>query len=139
MLPFIIFLFLNFAPSTESTQKLHDFNQKLEFTFEQKKKHKNIFLVRNLINLLLILFIHIRCVCIVIKPSARTVTPPTARVQPTATAKASSKNANDNHGHVTNAQIEELSNQVTDLKLNLEGLEKERDFYFSKLRDIEIM
>ncbi|XP_017960102.1 microtubule-associated protein RP/EB family member 1 isoform X9 [Drosophila navojoa] len=45
----------------------------------------------------------------------------------------------------TNQQIEELSNQVRpeveimDMRLNLEGLEKERDFYFSKLRDIEIL
>ncbi|XP_017867365.1 PREDICTED: microtubule-associated protein RP/EB family member 1 isoform X12 [Drosophila arizonae] len=39
----------------------------------------------------------------------------------------------------TNQQIEELSNQIMDMRLNLEGLEKERDFYFSKLRDIEIL
>lgn len=36
-------------------------------------------------------------------------------------------------------QIEELSTQLLDMKVNVEGLEKERDFYFSKLRDIEIM
>lgn len=41
--------------------------------------------------------------------------------------------------NVTNQQIEDLSNQVMDMRLNLEGLEKERDFYFSKLRDIEIL
>lgn len=40
---------------------------------------------------------------------------------------------------VSNQQVEELSNQVIDMRLNLEGLEKERDFYFSKLRDIEIL
>ncbi|KAG4073674.1 hypothetical protein HA402_000898 [Bradysia odoriphaga] len=43
------------------------------------------------------------------------------------------------HNAVNNHQIDELSNQIMDMKLNLEGLEKERDFYFSKLRDIEIL
>ena len=36
------------------------------------------------------------------------------------------------------AQIEELGQQVLDMKLTIEGLEKERDFYFGKLRDIEV-
>ncbi|XP_055703117.1 microtubule-associated protein RP/EB family member 3 isoform X3 [Phlebotomus papatasi] len=40
---------------------------------------------------------------------------------------------------VTNQQMEELTNQVMDMRINLEGLEKERDFYFAKLRDIEIL
>lgn len=71
------------------------------------------------------------------RPPPRTVAPPTARVRPTATAKAGDAKGN---GHqVSSAQIDELSGQVTDLKLNLDGLEKERDFYFSKLRDIEIL
>lgn len=29
--------------------------------------------------------------------------------------------------------------QITDLKLSVDLLEKERDFYFAKLRDIEIL
>lgn len=29
--------------------------------------------------------------------------------------------------------------QVSDMKLTIDGLEKERDFYFGKLRDIEVV
>ncbi|XP_015436161.1 PREDICTED: microtubule-associated protein RP/EB family member 1 isoform X2 [Dufourea novaeangliae] len=36
-------------------------------------------------------------------------------------------------------KVEELSAQLMELKISLEGLEKERDFYFGKLRDIEVM
>ncbi|CAL7939370.1 unnamed protein product [Xylocopa violacea] len=36
-------------------------------------------------------------------------------------------------------KIEELSAQLMELKMSLEGLEKERDFYFGKLRDIEVV
>ena len=36
------------------------------------------------------------------------------------------------------AQLEELSQELVDTRLSIEGLEKERDFYFGKLRDIEV-
>ncbi|XP_026386238.1 microtubule-associated protein RP/EB family member 1A-like [Papaver somniferum] len=38
-----------------------------------------------------------------------------------------------------NSEIQALSGQVMDLKLSVDHLEKERDFYFAKLRDIEIL
>ncbi|KAK3537644.1 hypothetical protein QTP70_017034, partial [Hemibagrus guttatus] len=37
------------------------------------------------------------------------------------------------------AEIMELNQQLMELKLTVDGLEKERDFYFSKLRDIELI
>ncbi len=37
------------------------------------------------------------------------------------------------------AQNESLTRNVTELKSELEGMEKERDFYFDKLREIEVM
>ncbi|XP_042496311.1 microtubule-associated protein RP/EB family member 1B-like [Macadamia integrifolia] len=37
------------------------------------------------------------------------------------------------------AEIQAMSEQILDLKLSVDHLEKERDFYFAKLRDIEIL
>lgn len=37
------------------------------------------------------------------------------------------------------SQLAALAEQVTELKLSVDSLEKERDFYFMKLRDIEIL
>ncbi|XP_014066895.1 microtubule-associated protein RP/EB family member 3-like [Salvelinus fontinalis] len=39
----------------------------------------------------------------------------------------------------TDAELLELNQQLMELKLTVDGLEKERDFYFSKLRDIELI
>jgi len=39
----------------------------------------------------------------------------------------------------TQQQVDELTTQVLDMKSTVEGLEKERDFYFGKLRDVEVM
>jgi len=37
------------------------------------------------------------------------------------------------------AQLEELTAELVEMRLSIEGLEKERDFYFGKLRDIEVV
>ncbi|XP_072772369.1 microtubule-associated protein RP/EB family member 3-like isoform X1 [Nerophis lumbriciformis] len=37
------------------------------------------------------------------------------------------------------SELLELNQQMVDMKLTLEGLEKEREFYFGKLRDIELI
>lgn len=43
-------------------------------------------------------------------------------------------------GSATDSQkVEELTAQVAELKATVDGLEKERDFYYGKLRDIEVL
>lgn len=65
---------------------------------------------------------------------------PASRPAPRAAAPAGGRATN---GAATNgasqAQIDDLSNQMMEMKLTVEGLEKERDFYFGKLRDVEVL
>jgi len=62
----------------------------------------------------------------------RTAAPkPTPSV--TKVTKASSKPS------VSQAEIDNLTGELSELRTNVEGLEKERDFYFGKLRDIEVL
>ncbi|XP_048637846.1 microtubule-associated protein RP/EB family member 1B-like [Brassica napus] len=42
-------------------------------------------------------------------------------------------------GSNSSAEVQALSKELEDLKVSVDVLEKERDFYFSKLRDIEIL
>lgn len=54
------------------------------------------------------------------KVASRTVTPPTARVPPTAAKTGINKGSNENNSHnsqVLNAQVEDLSSQVIDCAL----------------------
>ncbi|XP_017125800.1 microtubule-associated protein RP/EB family member 1 isoform X3 [Drosophila elegans] len=79
-----------------------------------------------------------------VKPSVSKVLPRTNNAAPASRINAGANSTgtvkkNDAGNAVNNQQIEEMSNQVMDMRINLEGLEKERDFYFSKLRDIEIL
>ncbi|KZV46230.1 microtubule-associated protein RP/EB family member 1B [Dorcoceras hygrometricum] len=39
----------------------------------------------------------------------------------------------------SSVEIQEMTKEVTELKLSVDLLEKERDFYFAKLRDVEIL
>merc|ERR1719273_888108 len=63
------------------------------------------------------------------------------RARPTGSPAMTNRppNRSEKGNSAINAQIEDLSNQLMESKLTIEGLEKERDFYFTKLRDIEVL
>ncbi|CAH0550511.1 unnamed protein product [Brassicogethes aeneus] len=66
------------------------------------------------------------------KPIGRAV-PKVNPVRPQATRPVASKISGDT------GKLEDLNQQVSELKISIDGLEKERDFYFGKLRDIEVL
>eukprot|EP01112_Ceratiomyxa_fruticulosa_P004659 TRINITY_DN151_c0_g2_i1.p1 TRINITY_DN151_c0_g2~~TRINITY_DN151_c0_g2_i1.p1 ORF type:complete len:283 (+),score=85.87 TRINITY_DN151_c0_g2_i1:167-1015(+) len=64
--------------------------------------------------------------------------------KPEASAKPKASTANSGpattaNNNVDDQKVAELNQQVTELKLTVDGLEKERDFYFQKLREVEIL
>ncbi|KAJ8272999.1 hypothetical protein GJAV_G00096110 [Gymnothorax javanicus] len=66
------------------------------------------------------------------KPTTPSSRPSSAKKIPTPSAPAKGEKELE-------AQVTQLNEQVNTLKLALEGVEKERDFYFGKLREIELL
>ncbi|XP_035533997.1 microtubule-associated protein RP/EB family member 3-like isoform X2 [Morone saxatilis] len=64
----------------------------------------------------------------------KTVPPPQRQINMTSSRRNTPMTRNGG-----DAELIELNQQLLDLKLTVEGLEKERDFYFGKLRDIELL
>eukprot|EP00617_Octactis_speculum_P002175 CAMPEP_0185770642 /NCGR_PEP_ID=MMETSP1174-20130828/60301_1 /TAXON_ID=35687 /ORGANISM="Dictyocha speculum, Strain CCMP1381" /LENGTH=314 /DNA_ID=CAMNT_0028456169 /DNA_START=1 /DNA_END=945 /DNA_ORIENTATION=- len=54
-------------------------------------------------------------------------------------AKSSSGRANDEAAAALQAKLEDVEEKNRDLQLTVDAVEKERDFYYDKLRDIEIL
>lgn len=102
-------------------------------------------------------FITFSCLLAATRPAVRTVTAPSIKTSTLSNHTGISKSNKDPNTQISNQQMEELTQevcafileifalyaflhfQILDMRLNVEGLEKERDFYFSKLRDIEIL
>lgn len=71
---------------------------------------------------------------------------PAARPAPKTTAPSSmggasgiSKPIGGGSNAANAAEVKKLNSQIEELKLQTDTLDKERDFYFSKLRDIELL
>jgi RP/EB family microtubule-associated protein len=54
-------------------------------------------------------------------------------------ASAQSGRASPAVDHHSAAMVQDLTRQMTEMRITVDGLEKERDFYFQKLRDIEVL
>ncbi|KAM0748477.1 hypothetical protein T439DRAFT_327737 [Meredithblackwellia eburnea MCA 4105] len=76
----------------------------------------------------------------VARTTAGTTTAPVRRTTPATRPSATSGTTTSRSSStVPDAALQLLTQQMGEMKLNVEGLEKERDFYFNKLRDIEII
>merc|ERR1719492_734026 len=64
---------------------------------------------------------------------------PMAKRAPAPRVPAAPRSRPAGGGGASTAQIEELNAVILEKNLTIEGLEKERDFYFGKLRDIEVL
>lgn len=90
--------------------------------------------------------IHSRLFCLFfsnIFPKAARPAPPRNNSTPasnvTSSARGGASAGMNSTGKMHEAKIEDLNSQIMEMKLTLEGMEKERDFYFGKLRDIELL
>ena len=73
------------------------------------------------------------------RPTGRVTSTPASNSVASATRQVGSGAGMNSSGKLHEAKIEDLNSQVMEMKLTLEGMEKERDFYFGKLRDIELL
>jgi len=73
------------------------------------------------------------------KPIAAVKPASNLRTSTGSTARHVAPSANTYHAKGDGAKVEELTSQLMDLKVTIDGLEKERDFYFGKLREIELL
>jgi len=78
------------------------------------------------------------------KKAATTPAKAAAPAKSSTPAKAPTKTATKSPDTKTSSggddkKVDELTTQVGELKVTIDGLEKERDFYFGKLREVEIM
>merc|ERR1719273_1808408 len=65
--------------------------------------------------------------------------PSVSKASPAPRVPAAPRSRPAGGGGASTAQIEELNAVILEKNLTIEGLEKERDFYFGKLRDIEVL